>query len=444
MDKRTFQEEIDLSPNPKQAKAFLSSKRIVLVCSGIQGGKSLVGALKLRKAILIDYPADKYPTASFAVCAPEYKTMHQSTRRAFDLVFQDMGRVNEMSQEFTLPDGRKIYFRTMIKNLNAVEGIPNCVFIWADECAQYPRVAFLNMQSRTAFMRGQLFLTTTPYAMNWPKKEIIDKWKQGDPDIDYFEWVSIENPAFPKDEYERQKSMMSKKEFERKYMGMHTRMEGLIFEDFDGNNWVDAARVDLSGAIYTGGIDWGFDHPFCINVRAITPDKKMYGVSFFKGQGLTVSQQIDLICAKHGMFHVKHWSCGHDRPEMIAELNRRGIPAFKYFEHRPEYREVNAGNQKHAELIKTKQYRIFTNVEAKEDLIDEYETYCWDKKEGEEVSKEKPVEINDDLMATERYNTVGSLHLLTERAEKVKIPLGYYQQRDLWKPGAEKGDGDSF
>lgn len=436
--------EQNFYPHPKQAAAFNSQKRIVMCCSGIQGGKSLIGALKLRDMVKNIWPENKYPDVNFAVCAPDYKSMHQSTRMAFDIVFQGEGHMNEMSQEFRLKDGRKIFFRTMIKNLNAVEGIPNCVFIWADEAAQYPRLAFINMQSRTSFMKGQLFLTTTPYAMNWPKKEVIDRFKQGDPDIDYFEWLSVENPAFPKDEYERQKKLLSQKEFERKYMGMHTRMEGLIFEDFDEYNWADPDVIDLTGAIYTGSIDWGFDHPFCINIRAITPDKKMYGVSFFKGESLMVSQQLDLIKAKHNMFHVKHWSCGHDRPEMIAELNRLGIPAFKYFEHQPDYREVNAGNQKHAEFIKTKQYRILTNVEAKRDLEDEYETYAWDKKEGQEGGKEKPVDFNDDLMATERYNTVGSLHLLSLKFDLPKIPLGYYQKIDSWKPTKKHKDSDSY
>ena len=431
-------------PHPKQAAAYQSTKRIVLCCSGIQGGKSLIGALKLKRAIKKLWPVEKYPNVNFAVCAPDYKSMHQSTRMAFDAVFQGEGHMNEMAQEFRLKDTRKIFFRTMVKNQNAVEGIPNCVFIWADEAAQYPRMAYINMQSRTAFMQGQLFLTTTPYAMNWPKKEIIDKWKNGDTDIDYFEWLSVENPAFPKDEYERQKRILSQKEFERKYMGLHTRMEGLIFEDFDEYNWVEPGVVDLSHLTVVGGVDWGFDHPFALSIRGINERKELFGLSFFKKTGLSVSQQLELIKAKHGMFHVKHWSCGHDRPEMIAELNKLGIPAFKYFEHQPNYREVNTGNQKHAEFIKTKQYRILTNVDCREDVEDEYETYAWDKKEGEEGGKERPVDFNDDLMAAERYCTVGSLHLLTSTLPKFTVPLGYYQKRDMWSPAKVNKDTDSY
>lgn len=441
MDPSIFQETFDITKNLKQNNAFLSNKRLVLVCSGIQGGKSLVGALKLRKAIVEDYPLHKYPNVNFAVCAPEYKTMHQSTRRAFDLVFQDMGKVSEMAQEFNLPGGRKIYFRTMIKNLNAVEGIPNCVFIWADECAQYPRTAYLNMQSRTAFMKGQLFMTTTPYAFSWPKKEIIDKWKAGDPDIDYYEWLSIENPAFPKDEYERQKKMMSQKEFERKYMGKHTRMEGLVFEDFNELNWIDNPPLDKM-TMY-GGCDWGFDHPLGLSIRGVY-EGKSYGISFFKESGLSVMQQLELIKAKTKVWHVKHWSCGADRPEMIMELNKMKIPAFKYFEHSPNYREVNSGNAKHAELIKTKDYKVWKSAEAREDLVDEYETYAWDKKEDEEQSKERPKDVNDDLMSAERYATIGTLHLLTSPKIKLTVPLGYYQKRDLWKPTDKEKDWDSY
>lgn len=435
---------VRLKLHPKQGKAFKSKARIILCCSGIQGGKSLVGAWKLRDAVENQWPVYKYPQVNFAVCAPDYKTMMQSTRQAFDNVFYGLGSMNEMNKQFTLNDGRSIFFRTMVKNINAMEGIPNCCFIWADECAQYPRQAFLNMQSRTAFMKGQLFLTTTPYMMVWPKREIIDKWKKGDEDIDYFEWTSAENPAFPQDEFERQKHMMSKKEFERKYMGLHTKMEGLIFEDFGHDSWVAPEDVDLKDSIYVGAVDWGFDHPFCINIRAITPEKKMYGVSFFKGEGLSVSQQIDLIQAKTKMWGVRHWSCGHDRPEMIAELNKLNLKAFKYFEFQPDYREVNAGNQKHAELIKTRAYRVLTNVDYKEALEDEYLSYCWNKKEGEESAREKPIDYNDDLMATERYQTVGSLHLLTSPFITPKMPLGYYQRKDMWDPTKKEKDWDHY
>lgn len=422
--------------HPRQSKAYLSDKRLVLCCSGIQGGKSLVGALKLARAVEIQWPYTKFPNVNFAVCAPDYKSLKQSTMDSFRRVFQNMGKFQGISQVFQLFDGRFIFFRTMVKNPRSVEGIPACAFIWADEAGQYPREAFLNMQSRTSFMKGQLFLTTTPYALNWVHREIIQKHAQGDPDIDYIEWTSMDNPAFPKDEFERQKLVLSPSEFRRKYMGIHEALEGLIFQEFGQDNWVDKNAVNLDGARYFSGVDWGFDHPFSCVVRALAKDGGLYTVSIFKRSGLSTSQQLDVLQAKHKLYGIEWFSCGHDRPEMIRELQTRGVRAFKYFEPSPQYREINAGNQKHAELIRSRRYKIIRNIDQWQDLSDEYSTYRWDKKEFQTETKfEKPLSVNDDLMAAERYCTVAMIPLLDKH--KKYLQKLYQPKRgivDHWVP----------
>lgn len=422
--------------HPKQGRAYRDTSRVTACSSGIQGGKTFVGAWKLRKAIEIDYPAKKYPDVAFIVAAPDHKTMVQSTRQCFDKIFYGLGTMHEMDQTFYLKDGRRIYFRTMCKNPWSCEGIQKVVFIWADEAFQYPRLAFINLQSRTAIMQGQLFLTSTPYGANWPRKDVIKKAQEGVEGFAYYEWLSVENPVFPREEYERQKTLLSRREFERKYMGIHSRMEGLIFEDWGEDNIISGQDVDLTEAYIVGGIDWGFAHSFALSIRAIQPDGQAYGISFFKGGGMSTSQVLDLIAAKTKGFGVKMWWAGHDRPDQILELNNRGIPCMKYFENHDEYREVDAGNQKLAEIIKTRQYKVFKEALGVDDLNDEYETYHWDITEDDEkASKPKPVNINDDLIAAERYVTVGCVERLTPRAEKTTLPVNYHVLHDTWRPG---------
>lgn len=405
-----------------------------------------MGAWKLRRAIEIVWPAKKYPHVAFVVTCPDHKTLVQSTRQCFDKVFYGQGTMHEMEQTFYLKDGRKIYFRTMNKNPWSCEGIQNVAFIWADEACQYPRLAYINLQSRTAIMQGQLFMTSTPYATNWPKRDIIDKWKNNEGDIEYFEWLSVENPAFPQEEYERQKSLMSKRDFERKYMGVHTRMEGLIFEDFDEDNLIDGSQIDLSQAYIVGGIDYGFNHPMAISIRAIQPDGQCYGINFFKGQGLSSSQVIDLVKSKTKSFGVKLWGAGADRPDLTLELQNHGIPVMKYHENHDDYREVDAGNQRLAEMIKTKQYKIFEKAQGVEDLRDEYETYHWNtaENETEKDTRPKPVKINDDLMDAERYATVVCLEKYKVKVPKKDLPMNHHLLYDTWRPGKTKKQGSSW
>lgn len=395
-----------------------------------------MGALKTRRAVKKTWPYSKYPNVNFAICAPDYKKMKQSTRDAFDRVFQGMGKMQEQEQFFLLTDGRKIFFRTMKKDPNSVEGIPSCVFIWGDEAGEYPRAAHHNIQSRTAFMRGQVVYTTTPYAMNWVKRDVIDAWKKGDPDIDYFEWLSMENPSFPDGEFERQKKLLPPKVFRRKYMGIHEAMEGLIHE-FDDKNLCDPFPIKNSPCY--GGVDWGFDHPMSIVIRCFPDDGNCYTVSIFKKSGLTASQVLDVVQSKAKLFGVKTFYCGADRPDMIAELSMRGVPAVKYFEGNPQYREVIAGNQLQSELVKTNRYKVFKGIDQLEELEDEYSTYHWDTKEGSDYSvKEQPVKENDDLMDAERYVTIGTHHLMREKAMESIVPLSVSHHIDTWTPEDEE------
>ena len=395
-----------------------------------------MGALKLARAVEIEWPQRKFPQVNFCVCAPDYKSLKQSTMDSFRRVFQNMGKFQGLNMVFQLFDGRFIFFRTMVKNPRSVEGIPACAFIWADEAGQYPREAFLNMQSRTSFMKGQLFLTTTPYALNWVHREIIQKHAQGDPDIDYVEWTSADNPAFPKDEYERQKLILSPAEFRRKYMGVHEALEGLVFQDFNQDNWIDAKAVELRDARYFAGVDWGFDHAFACVVRAYAKDGNFYTVSIFKRSGLSTTQQLDVLQAKQKLYNVEWFSCGHDRPDMIRELQNRGVKAMKYFEASTVYREVNAGNQRHAEIVRSKRYKVIRGIDQWQDLSDEYATYRWDKKEFQQETKvEKPLSVNDDLMAAERYCTCALVPLLDKT--KNYLQKSYQPKRgivDHWEP----------
>lgn len=428
------QKKFEVTLHPKQMKAFKSEKRIVICCAGIQGGKSFVGALKLRKAVTKIWPKEQWPHVNFAVTAPDYKMMHQSTRDAFDRVFNGMGKMDNKLEVFNLSDKRKIFFRTMVKNPDSVEGIPNCVFIWADEAGKYPLLAYRQIVDRTALMRGQSFFTSTPYAMNWMAKE-IKKFKEGEPSIDYFEWKSVENPAFPRDEYEEQKRKLPPKTFRRRYEGIHEALEGQIYE-YNQSCKVDPFPIHQYPCY--GGIDWGFDHPAGIAVRCIPGDGNSYTVSLMKRNGLTAGQMLDVIEAKTKLFHVKRWFCGSDRPDMIADLQSRGVPAVKYFEESPEHREVLAGIALHSEYMHQKKYKVFRDIEDLDHLEDEYASYHWDKDEKEQFTKkEAPIKENDDLMDAERYASIGIRYLMKERKVESKMPPYLQHRIDNWKPGYE-------
>jgi hypothetical protein len=248
------------------------------------------------------------------------------------------------------------------------------------------------------------------------------KFKAGElQDTFIVSFASSLNPTFPIEEIERQRKLLSPAEFARKFMGEPSKPEGLVFPEFGDLNWVNPRSFDYKNIPVYAGVDWGFDHPMAIDIAAYC-DGCSYTVSLFKRSGLSVSQQIELLKSKARSFNVKAFYCGHDRPDMILELQKAGLVAMKYFEGRNEYREVNAGNQKLGEMIRTRRYLVFRDIEYARDLEDEFFTYSWDHNDGEKKQKEKPISINDDLIAASRYRVVGTMNLLEQKIEPSKPP----------------------
>lgn len=417
---------------------FAERKRTTALISGIQGGKTIFGAFATRN--FIDECTD--PDAAFIIGAPTYKILNQSTLPTFKKVFGPLlGKFHHQDARYTLKDGRNVWFRTAT-DPDSVEGVPNCRFGWVDEAGKCSRKFWVNVEARLARCQGQLLLTTTWYALNWLYQSIWIPYKRQErTDIGLVYFNSAENPTFPKEELERQRLILSRAEFSRKFLGEPSKPEGLIFPDFDHNNWCPPMQLNYPKARIYMGIDWGFDHPMALVVRVVMGNM-CRTISIFKQSGLSVSQQLDTIEAKAKLYSVRMCYCGHDRPEMIAELNRRGIKAVKYFEGKNHLREVNAGNQIHHELIRTNRYQVMQGIAQAEDLEDEYLTYSWDQDEdGMHKEREKPVAINDDLMAAERYATVGTEHLLREKAESIITPKHIEFRQDKFDPNEiEKPD----
>lgn len=432
--------------HPKQQEAWKllkkEKKRTVALISGVQGGKTSFGAIALRHEI----QNNKDPNAAWLVGAPTYKILNQSTLPTFKKVFGNLlGNYNGQDGCYHLKDGRDVWFRTAT-DPDSVEGVPNCVFGWMDEAGKCSRRFWINFEARLARCQGQMLLTTTWYSLNWLYKSIWQPYVKGDrSDIGLVYFNSAENPSFPNEELERQRSIMSRAEFSRKFLGQPAKPEGLVFSEFNQDNWCDPFKIDYSTVPTYMGLDYGFDHPMAMVIRAIPGDGNCYTVSAFKKSGLSVKQQLDAIRSKANLFHVKHIYGGHDRPDILLELNKLGLRACKYFEGNNNLREVNVGNQLHDELIRTNRYRVFRDIEEAEDLEDEYLTYSWDKSEdGEQNAREKPININDDLIAADRYCTVGTNHLMKQKVALTEIPNALGGRIDTWSPDDIADEGKTW
>lgn len=388
-----------------QAQAFTSKKRVVVCSAGIQSGKTFLGALWLG------FKFAQYPSKNnnFIIAAPTYKILNQATLPHFLRMWSHLGEYRKGDAVFQLHSGATVYLRTATEE-NSIEGITNVRGIWLDEGGMVGRTFWENIEGRSAVKQAQIMVTTTPYALNWLFR-MWREWKESKrDDVDFFQFRSIDNPYFPKEEFERQKRLLDPRRFEMKYMGVFGKMQGLVFEDIP---YIDSFQLP-QGTQYYAGIDWGYNDPFVIIVRAITPEGKHYRVAEYYKTNQLINNMMEAIRARHAQYKFKCCFCDPSRPEYIQQINAYGIPAIA------GDNSIRLGIDRHTELIRTNRFFIFSDKNPVG--IDEYNTYHYPEPEelgiDDDAKDHLPVDSHNHGIDADRYITMGTWKF--ERVHKIE------------------------
>lgn len=393
---------IEFSPHSeKQDRAIFSDKKIVLLATGIQYGKTTAGAVFIRRLIHENWDKKN----NFLITAPTYKILKQSTLPAFLNIMGDMGKYNSTDAVYTIKNGPSVFFRSN-QNADSIVGITNIYGIWGDEAGKYSLYFWENIQARSSFKSCPIILTTSPYSLNWVYKELISavqKNKRLD-EIELIQAASYENPYFPKEEYERKKRTMDPRRFNMVYGGEWSKQEGLVYDCFD----YDKSRLQNynfpNGTKFFGGIDWGHRDPFVLIIRAITPFDYKIEVSEVYKTNLRPSQIKEILLQKMSLFNVQAFYADPSRPDLISEFQSAKIPIL------PADNSIQKGIDVHYELIKSGNYKILDNQCP--NLVDEYETYHYSEDKDLQPdqnsfkNKEVPVDQTNHCMDAVRYLTL--------------------------------------
>ena len=244
-----------------QDKVIDSMVRFILVLTGVQGGKTTIGAIWLLDKIYKAFMQGK--RGDWLIAAPTEKILQQSTLPKFKEFFpEDWGVWREQKKCFELVWGGRIFVRST-EDPEHLEGM-TILGAWLDEAGQMKAAVWTYIQARVAVHKGPVLMTTTPYAMNWVYRIIMRQAKAGDKDFELITWASSDNPAFPKDEFERVKKSLPTAIFERRYLGYFTRLEGLVYPDFDEELHVVPPFPIPDNWPWFGGMDFGYTNPSCI------------------------------------------------------------------------------------------------------------------------------------------------------------------------------------
>ena len=397
----------------KQYDAIMSDKLITLLATGIQFGKSVSGALRLKIAM------HKYTDKddNFIMMAPNYKVMQQSCLPAFLSIMEGLGKYHKVDACYTMNGGGTCFMRTAT-DPDAIVGITNVRHIWGDEAGLYSLYAWENMQARASFMEAPITLTTSPYSLNWVYRELIKK-KDTRKDIVVVQARSDENPYFPITEYNRKKDTMEAKRFNMMYGGNWEKMEGLVYDVFSEDIHIIDPFTLPPGTRFKAAIDWGHTHPCVIKVRGITVEGFHYDVDEVYQTGMTITDVIKMCKHLNNLWGIDTFYCGPDRPENIKELNRAGITAGA------ANNDVIRGCDLHYELIKSGKYFVFRG--RCPHTVDEYGMYHWpsenDLGPDQDGKERNPVKQFDDAMDCGRYLTVSTYHIGVNKRQ-ARTPQG--------------------
>lgn len=406
---------MEVTLHPAQDRIFESPARFIGAIAGIRGGKTFVGALWLCERIQEDFRANRY--GDYLICAPTNPTLDQSTLPKFKEFFpKDWGEWKEQKKCFELAWNRpgsdepcRIFVRSL-DDPDSVEGM-DCLAAWIDEAGKIKGEGWVNVQGRLSVHRGRAILTSTPYAVNWFQRDILNKAgavynfddtghcearffpERGDT-IEVVTWSSIGNPVFPKDEFERMRRELPKAIFDRRYRGLFTRLEGLVYPEFDEDfHLVDPFEIPPKWLRF-GGLDFGKSNPNAILSIAFDPGEKIFYVykEFYASE--TLLKTISIHLNNEDLAYVL---ADNQAAQLIMELNQ----FYGNRNVKPADKTKDTGIARIRGLLQEKRLKFFRDKTPH--TLDEITQYHYAAPDANGFNNDKTVDKNNHCMDALRY-----------------------------------------
>lgn len=409
-----------------QLQAWNSTARYVACYKGWQAGGTLIGPPWLMREMIRRGPGD------YAVITPNYPLMDNKARPVLLQTFQGLIRTSGNELHVT-PKGsaflwgdRRAKGRILLRHGDRPEAIEafTAKAIWLDEPGQLDDEVWESIQARGAVHVARYLLTSRPYRRNWYVKELWDRCMRMDgenpvrkesapSDTDCINFRSIDNPEFPKAEYEKQKARLPDWRFKMKYDGIPTKPAGAVFD-----TWITVPRKDPPfKSQRASGHDFGpLNTAAIFAFREGEGDDKFWTVySEYLAGGKTEKEHVrdwirDPITGRYRVATV--WDEENIETPVIpwawggAHSNEQGWRSAFSANGYPIAEPRNVGVKKGIDILygmlKTGQIRIMEGLER---LTEELESYSYDVDDEGEPDEDK-------IVKKSTYHTVDCLRYL--------------------------------
>lgn len=379
-----------------QLDVLASKARFTAAIAGTGGGKTVCGPLWLAEQIKRVVESKRKFLGM--VVAPTYKVLSRATLPTLIETFNGtalQGTFKETKNLYVLPNNWGLIWCQGADNPGGLEG-GQFDAVWLDEGGQVKLSVWIALQGRTGAKQAPIFITTTPYGLNWLYTEVYKRFKENDKNYYVRQWASKVNPAYPEEEYNRAKGSMTAEKAAMRYDGEFMKLEGLVYPSFsECAVYADPEDIIDLGGKFVGGIDFGWNDPFaalCGNVDR--NDVLWIWYERYKSETM-IEDHADALPKLEN--HSIRWFSEHT-PEFIKKLKKGGHRVRK------ANKAITVGIEAVNARILTGRLKILKNRCPA--CFAEADTYIYPE-DDEVIVGDKPVDKDNHCMDALRYLICG-------------------------------------
>jgi hypothetical protein len=362
--------KLKLSFHSGQSRAWATDKRHTIVLAGTQGGKTSWGPWWLWREIQRRGSADYLVvTSSFELFKLKILPV---TRECFEDILK-IGRFWAGAGIIELADpttgkfwahrqDSRMWGRIILRSAMARGGLESttAAAAWLDEAGQegFSLDAWEAVQRRLSLYQGRSLITTTIYQQGGWLKDLYDRWKKGDPDLDVIQFKSTENPAFSQAEMDRAQNTMQGHRWKMFYLGEFSVPPGQIYHIPDALV-VPRFQIPQDWPIYAG-VDFGAVNTCTVWVAH---DERMDRFYLFRerhASDMTTQEHFEEITALEGREDVIcRWGGAPSERQYRMDWTNEEVQVLA-----PQIAGLEAGIDRVTQLIKNEQLYIFDDLEG--------------------------------------------------------------------------------
>ena len=391
--------KLRLNLHKGQQKVWLSKARFPVLLAGTQFGKTCFQPDWLNREIQLQGEGDyivgsaTFPLLGLKVL-PEFQTLFCDLLKWGDYKDDRMGnRIIQSNHD----KSRIIFFSAT--NPESMESATAKAAI-LDEAGQkqFRLATWEAVQRRLSLNRGRCLFGTTLYQLGWLKTEVYDRAMAGDTDFEIIHGDSIVNPAFPPEEYYRQKSILPAWKFDMFYRGRYNRPVGLVFDCFnEADDVLDRFVIPKSWLIYVGH-DFGSAHPAAMFYAQDPGTGQFYAFEeYLPGPGRSVYDHVQEFKRITASWQVVTRAGGNWTTE---DEIRQAYTAQGWHIQKPKWKDVQQQYEHVYAMNKLHKVKVFRDLHH---YLDQKTSFSYELDEKYQPTDKYDSEDEMHLLACERY-----------------------------------------